>query len=66
MRTTGLAFLNTATSLSRLVSSILFGSLWSLGAMKTALSVFTVAILVSITLSAVVFVHERNTNGTEI
>ena len=35
LRTSGLALLNTVTSLARLVSSILFGWLWSSSAMKT-------------------------------
>jgi len=62
LRTTGLALLNTTNSFARLISSVLFGSLWSLGATKTAVWVFLVGILVSIALSALVFVREGSTN----
>jgi MFS family permease len=45
LRTTGLALLNTASSLSRLVSSVLFGWLWASGAMRTAVWTFLLGLL---------------------
>jgi len=45
LRTTGLALLNTASSLSRLVSSVLFGWLWASSAMRTAVWTFLLGLL---------------------
>jgi MFS family permease len=56
LRTSGLALLNTATSLSRLVSSILFGWLWTSGAMRTAVWMFLLglsgAVIISVRILA--------------
>ena len=45
LRTSGLAFLTTATSLSRLLSSVLFGLLWTWWSMEMAVVTFLLALV---------------------
>jgi MFS family permease len=56
MRSTGMAVVSTATSLARLASSLLFGLVWTVYGVRSALVVFTaglaVAVLVATTLVA--------------
>jgi MFS family permease len=44
-RTTGLAFLTTATALTRLLGSILYGALWTWHGPRWALSIFLLSLL---------------------
>jgi MFS family permease len=44
-QTSGLALLKTGTSLARLVSSILFGALWTAGGVELAVSIFVVGLV---------------------
>lgn len=59
LRTTGLALLNTASSLSRLVSSVLFGWLWSWGTVRNAVGVFLLGLAVAMVLSAGIVARGR-------
>ena len=54
LRTSGLALLNTVTSLARLVSSILFGWLWSSSAMKTPVWAFLFGLAISMVISVLI------------
>ncbi len=51
-RSSGLALLNTATSLARLVSSVLFGWLWSAASMKSAVWTFLLVLAAAMISSA--------------
>ena len=53
-RGSGLALLTTATSLSRLLASVLFGTLWTRYGVGTAIPVFLVALGAAIGVAAVV------------
>lgn len=55
LRTSGLAMLNTVTSLSRLVSSVLFGWLWAANAMTIAVWTFLFGLLAAIMISVLIF-----------
>jgi MFS family permease len=59
LRTSGLALLNTATSLARLVSSVLFGWLWTSGTMRTAVGTFLLGLTAAIILSAWILADRR-------
>ena len=59
LRTTGLALLNTASSLSRLVSSVLFGWLWASGAMRTAVWTFLLGLLAAGIVSACILAERK-------
>jgi MFS family permease len=52
LRGSGLALIVTATSLARLVASILFGALWTLVGIETAVAVFAVALVVALPVAA--------------
>jgi MFS family permease len=52
LRGSGLALLVTATSVGRLLASILFGMIWEWYDVETAIAVFTVALCVAIVLAA--------------
>jgi MFS family permease len=54
LRTSGLAILNTATSLSRLVSSVVFGWAWTVAAMRTAVWAFLLGLSAAIIISALI------------
>jgi MFS family permease len=59
LRTSGLALLNTATSLSRLVSSILFGWLWTSGTMRTAVWTFLLGLSAAVIISALILAEKK-------
>jgi MFS family permease len=59
LRTSGLALMNTATSLSRLISSVLFGWAWASGTMKTSVWGFLFGLLAAIAISALIFTNRR-------
>jgi MFS family permease len=59
LRTTGLALLNTASSLSRLVSSVLFGWLWASGAMRTAVWTFLLGLSAAGIVSAYILAERK-------
>jgi MFS family permease len=52
LRGSGLALVLTATSLARLVASIVFGAVWTFAGMETAVAAFAVALLLSLPLAA--------------
>jgi hypothetical protein len=52
LRGSGLALLGTAVSASRLVASILFGALWTLGGIQVALAGFAGGLVAAIVLAA--------------
>jgi len=54
LRTSGLAFLNTVLGICKLLSSVLFGFLWTAGVMKTPIWVFSFGLMVAFVVSAVV------------
>jgi MFS family permease len=54
LRTSGLALLNTVTSVARLISSILFGWLWSSVAMKAPVWAFLFGLVVSMVISVLI------------
>jgi len=59
LRTSGLALLNTATGLSRLVSSILFGCLWTSGAMRTAVWTFLLGLSAAVIISVLILAERK-------
>jgi hypothetical protein len=60
LRTTGLALLNTASSLSRLVSSVLFGWLWASGSMRTAVWTFLLGLSAAGIVSACILAGRKD------
>jgi predicted MFS family arabinose efflux permease len=52
LRTSGLAFLNTVLGICKLLSSVLFGLLWTSGAMRTPVWVFSLGMMVAFVVSA--------------
>ena len=59
LRTSGLALMNTATSLSRLISSVLFGWLWVSGTMKTPVWSFLLGLSAAIVISVLILANRR-------
>jgi MFS family permease len=59
VRGSGLALLNTTTGVSKLLSSIAFGALWTLTDTRTAIVVFGAGLLVAMGLAALVLVRTR-------
>jgi hypothetical protein len=57
LRGSGLALIVTATSLARLVASILFGAVWTLIGMQAAVAVFAVALVVALPVAAAALVR---------
>jgi MFS family permease len=57
LRGSGLALIVTATSLARLVASILFGAVWTLVGMQAAVAVFAVALVVALPVAAAALVR---------
>ena len=51
LRTSGLAFLNTVLGICKLISSVLFGLLWTTGAMKTPIWIFTLGLMAAFAVS---------------
>jgi hypothetical protein len=52
LRGSGLALIVTATSLARLVASIVFGAVWTLASVETAVAAFAVGLVVTLPLAA--------------
>jgi MFS family permease len=52
VRGSGLALLGTATSIARLVASLLFGALWTLWGIHAAVAWFGMALVAAIALAA--------------
>jgi MFS family permease len=59
LRGSGLALLGTAVSASRLVASILFGALWTLAGIQTALAVFAGGLVVAMLLAGLALRSSR-------
>ena len=59
LRTSGLALLNTVTSISRLVSSVSFGWLWTSGSPRTAVWSFLLGLSATMIISGLVFVQTK-------
>lgn len=59
VRGSGLALLNTMTGVSKLLSSIAFGALWTLTSTDTAIAVFGTGLLLAMGLAALCFVRTR-------
>jgi MFS family permease len=59
LRTSGLALLTTATSLGRLVASILFGLLWTWRGVEAAIMVFVVGLVVAMLLTLVMLASRK-------
>jgi hypothetical protein len=59
VRGSGLALLNTTTGVMKLLSSIAFGTLWTLSSTNTAITVFGAALLLAMGLAALSFVRTR-------
>jgi hypothetical protein len=54
LRGSGLALLRTATSIARMVASLTFGALWTLGGIDLAIACFGAGLIVATLLAAVV------------
>jgi MFS family permease len=63
VRGSGLAWLNTTTSVSKLLSSLAFGALWTLAGTRVAIAVFGAALLVAMGLATLVFARTREDAG---
>jgi MFS family permease len=55
LRGSGLALLGTATSLARLVASLVFGLLWTVSGLNTAFTCFAVALVLAVVVAAIAF-----------
>jgi len=60
LRTSGLALLTTATSLARLVASVLFGLLWTWQGVELAVWVFMGGLVVAMILTAVTLISRKD------
>jgi MFS family permease len=61
LRGSGMAMITTATSLARLVSAVLFGLLWTVLSVQTALIVFAIGLLVAISVAMCLLGRRRRT-----
>jgi predicted MFS family arabinose efflux permease len=59
LRTSGLAFLNTVLGVCKLLSSVLFGLLWTSGAMRTPVWVFALGLMASFLVSAWIMTDKK-------
>jgi MFS family permease len=59
VRGSGLALLGTATSLARLAASVLFGALWTVWSIHTAIAAFGFALVAAMALAALLLVRTR-------
>lgn len=59
LRASGMALVATATSVARLVSSVLFGLLWTVTDVGTALAVFAIGLLVALAVAAMLVGRRR-------
>lgn len=55
LRTSGMALLTTATSITRLVASVAFGALWTFAGVETAVVVYLGGLLLALTVTVVLF-----------
>ncbi len=55
LRTSGMALLTTATSLTRLLASVVFGALWTWAGVETAILVYLVGLVVALLVTLVLF-----------
>lgn len=63
-RATGLAVVMTATSIAKLLASVLFGGLWALLGLQTAVGVFAVGLVIGIVALAIVLGSGRREQQT--
>ena len=63
---TGLALVVTASSLARLLASVLFGALWMRYGVETAVSVFAAALVLAISFSVIMFALTRRRGRTTL
>jgi len=59
LRTSGLAFLNTLLGICKLVSSVVFGLLWTSGAMTTPVWVFSLGLIAALLASAMILDEKK-------
>jgi hypothetical protein len=59
VRGSGLALLGTATNVARLVASLAFGALWTLGGIHAAVAWFGVALIAAIALAALLLTRSH-------
>lgn len=59
LRTSGLALLTTATSLARLVASVLFGLLWTWRGVEIAVAAFAIGLAVAMILAFIAFTRRK-------
>ncbi len=59
LRTSGMALLTTATSLTRLLASIAFGALWTWWGVEAAVALYLVGLVVSLLVTLVLFSRNR-------
>jgi hypothetical protein len=57
MRGSGLALLRTATGIARLLASVLFGLVWTLTSLDTAIACFAGALVLAVALAALTLVR---------
>lgn len=63
-RATGLAVVTTATSIAKLLASVLFGALWAMAGLQTAVGVFAIGMVIGIVALAIVLGSGRRTQQT--
>jgi MFS family permease len=59
LRTSGLAFLNTFLGICKLLSSVLFGLLWTSGAMRTPVWVFSLGLTTALVVAVVILGEKK-------
>ena len=65
LRGSGLALLSTVIALSRLCASLLFGALWTVWGVQTALALFGLGLLAALVLAVVLLARAGNGIGHE-
>jgi MFS family permease len=66
LRGSGMALITTATSLARLASSVLFGLIWTVVGVQTALSVFAAGLLVSMVLAGALMLRRSVVDDADV
>jgi MFS family permease len=59
LRTSGMALLTTATSLTRLLASVVFGALWTWLGVETAVAVYLAGLVLALLLTVLLFTRAR-------
>jgi len=59
VRGSGLALLGTTVNVGRLLASIIFGSIWAVSGIQTAVAIFAAALVAAMALAALAFVRTR-------